>query len=559
MIVVTRIDDEAVSGAVLKTRPGVLRLMELVKSGEIDVIVCTSPDRLTRDPELNERLLKLLPFYNVEVHYTQSGGPMSALEQRVHAMLSAQQLRDVGIKTWQGQKGHHLRGKAVAGLAYGYSIDIHHDANGDRIPGLRKINEAEAEIVRRIFKDYSLGLSPVQIAKDLNEQGIPGPSGLKWRDTAIRGHKARGTGILNNETYIGRRVWNRQRYLKNPETDKRNSRINPSAKLLTVEVPHLRIVDQQTWDLVKVQQSIRTKNTKEGAGNRLTGNKRPAYLLSGLVECGTCKGPYAVMSKDRYGCTNHRKHLGCDNARTISRRNLEERVNSAIPDALLNTSTMGSILARIRHAEECQAGQRGNEEKLNRGKLRKLEKQIENLLTAIRSGLLSPSVAEALTQAEAEKARLKNLLENDLDTQKPELPNLNLGMLPIATRALARAATEGAEATEARQWRQLVRTIIERVVVHPLPKKGVALEVHGQLAVLLAAVAAWNAEEARFRLEIRNQYKSLKERGAFHSAQDRLDFIEMMNNELEKRKRSFERFQSTVVAGAGFEPATFRL
>jgi hypothetical protein len=43
---------------------------------------------------------------------------------------------------------------------------------------------------------------------------------------------SRGTGILNNELYIGRLVWNRLRYVKDPETGKRVSRPNPPDQLI---------------------------------------------------------------------------------------------------------------------------------------------------------------------------------------------------------------------------------------------------------------------------------------------------------------------------------------
>lgn len=52
------------------------------------------------------------------------------------------------------------------------------------------------------------------------------PLRYHWRDTAIRGHVLRGTGILNNALYIGQLVWNRMRYLKDPQTGRRVSRIN---------------------------------------------------------------------------------------------------------------------------------------------------------------------------------------------------------------------------------------------------------------------------------------------------------------------------------------------
>ena len=50
-----------------------------------------------------------------------------------------------------------------------------------------------------------------------------GPS----RASLLRGQYAHRTGILINELYIGRQLWNRLRYIKNPETGKRGSRMNP--------------------------------------------------------------------------------------------------------------------------------------------------------------------------------------------------------------------------------------------------------------------------------------------------------------------------------------------
>jgi hypothetical protein len=60
------------------------------------------------------------------------------------------------------------------------------------------------EIVRRIFRDFAAGIGPRAIAKTLNDQGVAGPEGKLWSDTTIRGHVKRGTGIVNNELYIGR-------------------------------------------------------------------------------------------------------------------------------------------------------------------------------------------------------------------------------------------------------------------------------------------------------------------------------------------------------------------
>jgi len=90
-----------------------------------------------------------------------------------------------------------------------------------RYAGGRVIDDAEAAIVRRIFEAFATGKSPRAIARELNAERIPGPGGRPWSDTTIRGHTLRRTGILHNELYIGRLVWNKQRYVKEPSSGKR--------------------------------------------------------------------------------------------------------------------------------------------------------------------------------------------------------------------------------------------------------------------------------------------------------------------------------------------------
>jgi site-specific DNA recombinase len=68
---------------------------------------------------------------------------------------------------------------------------------------------------RRI--DLAVHKAPQAIAKQLNKEAVPGPSGTDWGPSTIHGNPDRGTGILNNELYVGKLVWNRLRYIKDPE------------------------------------------------------------------------------------------------------------------------------------------------------------------------------------------------------------------------------------------------------------------------------------------------------------------------------------------------------
>lgn len=161
--------------------------------------------------------------------------------------------------------------------------------------GVNIVTLAEA-----IFRDFVAGVSPKQVAKNLNREGIAGPFGGAWSPSTIYGNGKRGTGILNNELYIGRLVWNRLRYVKNPDTGKRVSRLNPEAEWMRKEVLELRIVPDDLWTAAKSRQH-RTRHTVKTAG-ALGAAKRPQYLFSGLTKCGICGAGFIMSGKNRLGC-----------------------------------------------------------------------------------------------------------------------------------------------------------------------------------------------------------------------------------------------------------------
>src|SRR3546814_15149751 len=110
--------------------------------------------------------------------------------------MNALFLKDLADKTRRGLRGRVEKGKSGGGLCFGYDVANRVDGNGELIRGERTINEGEAVIVRRIFREFADGKSPRAIARDLNAEGMPGPRGDIWMDTTIRGHVNRGTGII---------------------------------------------------------------------------------------------------------------------------------------------------------------------------------------------------------------------------------------------------------------------------------------------------------------------------------------------------------------------------
>ena len=176
--------------------------------------------------------------------------------------------------------------------------------------GGRTVNETEAETVRRVFREFADGASPRAIARRLNGEGVSGPSGKLWMDTTIRGHAKRGAGLINNELYIGRLVWNRLRYVKNPETGKRVSRINPPEEWVVAEVPELRIVDDELWQAVKHRQGEITEQyatvieaTQSARANRLNGAHRPVTCSPACSNAASAAAPIPCAARTATAAT----------------------------------------------------------------------------------------------------------------------------------------------------------------------------------------------------------------------------------------------------------------
>ncbi len=198
------------------------RMMMDARAGRFDVLVAEGIDRLSRDQEHIAALYKQLRYLGIPI-VTVAEGEISALHIGLKGTMSALFLKDLAQKTHRGLEGHIRDGKSAGGISYGYKIARKPLSDGTFTTDERTINEQEADVVRRIFRDYASGISPRAIAARLNAERIPGPACASWGASTIYGNWRRGTGILNNKLYIGRMIWNRQHFLKDPETGKRQA------------------------------------------------------------------------------------------------------------------------------------------------------------------------------------------------------------------------------------------------------------------------------------------------------------------------------------------------
>lgn len=213
--------DQAVSGASL-LRPGIQDLIMDATRGRFQCVLAEAMDRLSRDQEDIAGLFKRMAYSDVKI-VTLSEGEVSHLHIGLKGTMNALFIKDLADKTRRGQRGRVEKGKSGGGNAYGYDVVKKFDASGEPVRGDRTINEFQANVIRRIFRDYAAGKSANRIAVEFNKEGIRAPGGGDWGLSTINGNVKRGNGILNNEMYVGKLVWNRQRFIKDPDSGKRQT------------------------------------------------------------------------------------------------------------------------------------------------------------------------------------------------------------------------------------------------------------------------------------------------------------------------------------------------
>jgi DNA invertase Pin-like site-specific DNA recombinase len=511
-------EDRALSGS-SAIRPGYQRMLIDGEAKRFDVIVVEALDRLGRNLADIAALHDRLSFAGIRLHAIATG-EVTPMHVGMLGTMAQMYLSDLREKTKRGQLGRALQGRIPGGKAYGYDVVEPRTASRKAERGERRINEAEAAVVLRIFEAYAGGSSPRAIAKQLNAAGIPGPGGRPWGDTTIRGQIERGTGILNNALYAGRLEWNRCSYVKNPRTGKRVARPNPRQLWEVVEVPELRIVPDALWEQVKARQktlAIEIGRTEEGQA--LNRAHRRRFLLSGLLKCGVCGGGYTIVAKDRYGCATRRTQGICDNSRTIVRREIEARVLVGLKDRLLAPELVETFLAEYQEETNRLRREADAAHKAHEREFAQVKGKIARIVHAIEDGMYTPSMKEAMHALEARKAELEALLAD-----RPDAPALRLHpkLAELYAGKVARLEEALDDPVDGRQAAEIIRGMIDRIVLTP-GDDGLAAELYGDIASILSIC------------------------GEISSGQKKLPGTDIPGSQL------------SVVAGVGFEPTTFRL
>lgn len=454
--------DAARSGATVIGRAGLFEMLAAADRGEFSVILVEDLDRLSRSASGAHGLVEEMEALDITV-CTVSSGPVTDMEVAFKAAHNARQLKAQAEKTRRGQEGTVKDGRISGQVSYGYRRLISLDGKNGR----REIDEEKAEVVRRIYNDYLSGLTPLDIAKALNAEGIPGPRGGSWKPGAIYGNRDTGVGILRNRLYVGINEWGRTVTKHNRHKGTSTAKVTAKADRLVVEVPHLRIVSDEVFQAVE----DRLESRRSGPST-FRDKRRPDYLLSGLVRCGTCGRPYAVVS-DKLSCIGSAREGTCDNRRRVAREDLEAVVLAGLKDRLLRPELIGPYLEAYRAEVERLNAAQAVQNQAAQGHLKDISRQIANVMAQVRGGLGNgDDVAGRLLRGELERLEIERQgLDRQVRARPRALP------LPMAADALVerlaallddlRLVLDGKE-RDAQGARDQLRALIDKVIVTPI-------------------------------------------------------------------------------------------
>jgi site-specific DNA recombinase len=502
--------DYAISGSSLRNRPGMQALLAQAKNGTFDYVIAEALDRVSRDQEDIAAIYKRLRHSDIRL-LTLAEGEISELHVGLKGTMNALFLKDLAQKIRRGQRGRIEAGRIPSGNTYGYRMVRQLLPDGSVSTGEREIDPPQAAIVRRIFNEYADGMAPRQIAARLNREAIPSPRGGQWNASTINGNRRRRNGILNNELYIGRITYNRQRFVKDPETGKRIARLNPDHQWVTRQVPELVLIDH---DLCERVQAIKQRYSSRWGNKRQT-KKR---LLSGLLKCGRCGGGMTTSRGERYYCSARREKSTCDADRGIGAHDLERRVLTGLKNILLGNETLVDEFAAEFKRELARL--RTEDQGLSRRILKErqqIERGIKRCLEFISNGDGDPgSVRDELRRLENRKREIASDLKarpsDAVIAIHPNLPDLYRRKINGLQQMLANETLRP-------QAVEVIRSLIDRIEIHPGEKRG-------HCDVLLVGALAHILDFAH------------KKRTAAHGGGGGTYLM---------------------VAGVGFEPTTFRL
>lgn len=248
-----------------RNRPAFNQLLEDARNHKFNIVLCKSQSRFTRELELVEKIIHG-DFVEWGIRFVgladnaDTANHGNKKSRQINGLVNEWYLEDLSDNIKTVLTDHRRKGLHIGAFAlYGYQKDP--EQKGHLI-----IDPEAAAVVREVFELYASGVGRTNIARILNDKGIPNPTEYKRRKGMRYNGADRACGtlwkyygissMLENEMYIGNMV---QGKYENPTYKSKHSRPVPKEKWIRVEGTHEPIIDIELWNRVQQRRAEKAK------------------------------------------------------------------------------------------------------------------------------------------------------------------------------------------------------------------------------------------------------------------------------------------------------------
>ena len=262
--------DEAMTGT-KEDRTNFQKLLKACRNGEIDIILTKSISRFARNTVTLLEAVRELKKYGVDVYFERENIHSLSGDGELMLTILASFAQEESLSASENQKWRIKKnfesGMPWCGRMLGYRIK----------DGQYYIIEDEAEVVRRIYRDYLAGAGPNLIAIQLTEDGIPTRNGGIWQPQTV-------ARILRNYTYTGNLLL--QKTFRENHITKKTIRNTGQKTQYLLEEAHEAIIPLETFEAVQAEIERRIDS------RRNTPPAKPTFLYTGIIQCAKCGKNY---------------------------------------------------------------------------------------------------------------------------------------------------------------------------------------------------------------------------------------------------------------------------
>lgn len=368
--------DDGYSGTGFK-RPGFVKMMDEIKKGKIQCVIVKDFSRFGRDYiKLGDYIEHIFPFMQVRFISVNDGydsreysGKTPDIDVPFRNLAYTLYSQDISDKIRSSLTVRRKKGMYIGSIPlYGYQ----RNEEGILVP-----DEETKSIVQKIYSDYLSGTGLAELARKLNEEGIPSPKQHKINKGLLPVEEGKTYSwlpstiqqILRNETYTGTICSGA--YQNGPlGTGKRV--FVPKEERIKVENAHDPIIDKDTFR--KVQERMGTKRNSDAK----------SFPLKGLVRCGVC-GRMMVREKKRFRC-RYQRFTAHSSVESIPEGELEGIVWKAVDTQLQMFKEKEVVLQREKELCEEKRKQLSGKIKGKRLQSEKKREEIKQLYHQYRQG-----------------------------------------------------------------------------------------------------------------------------------------------------------------------------